>query len=88
MKIDKVLSFLDMIPIGAYLVLFESLEAMLYAQEFNSRKNLEYAFKIHEIIGKKIANKLPVFRAVFLRIFNGTPPIHMQNIKALAMRFV
>ena len=87
MKIDKGLSFLDMIPIGPYLVSFESLEAMLYAQEFNSRKNLEYAFKIHEIIGKKNRQQIAC-RGVFLRIFNGTPPIHMQNIKALAMSFV
>ena len=47
MKIDKGLSFLDMIPIGPYLVSFESLEAMLYAQEFNSQKNLEWMDGLH-----------------------------------------
>ena len=75
MKIDKGLSFLDMIPIGPYLLLFESLEAMLYAQEFNSRKNLEYAFQIHEIIVKKKNRKQIVcLLSGFSQNFQRDPP--------------
>ena len=63
-----------MIPIGPYLVSFESLEAMLYAQEFNSRKNLEYAFKIHEIIGKKNRQQITCLLSGFSQNFQRDPP--------------
>ena len=74
MKIDKGLSFLDMIPIGPYLVSFESLEAMLYAQEFKSRKNLDYAFKIHEIIGKKNRQQIVCHPSCFSQNFQRESP--------------
>ena len=50
------------------------LEAMLYVQEFKSWKNLEYAFKVHENIGKKNCQQIACLPSIFSQNFQQDPP--------------